>query len=125
MELRGIDPRLLPYAEEALKWARNALAGAGIDATITVTSVRRSWQRQQELREKWESCVARGEPTPPCAYPANRPGDSAHNYGWAWDSVIDPPEAMDWWVRVREAFGWRVPPNDLIHAEVPDWRRYA
>lgn len=79
-------------------------------------------QFQQELRDKWEACVARGQPGPPCAYPANRPGDSAHNWGLAWDSVIEPDDLMDWWVAVRRDFGWEVLENDKIHAQYPNWR---
>ena len=58
-----------------------------------------------------------------CKYPANQPGDSAHNYGLAWDSYV-PEEEMPLWVRIREYCGFAVPVNDEVHAELPDWREY-
>jgi len=80
-----------------------------------VTSTFRSWQEQTELRAKYE----RGE----SRFPANRPGDSAHNYGWAWDSVV-PAVDQDLWNEIRRYVGWEVLNNDIIHAQLPDWRQY-
>jgi hypothetical protein len=62
--------------------------------------------------------------TPECRYPANRPGDSAHNFGLAWDSTVDP-QFQGWWDYVRSAVGFQVLPNDRIHAQLPSWRRYV
>jgi len=81
----------------------------------TVTSVFRSWAEQTRLRERYE----RGE----SRWPANRPGDSAHNFGWAFDSVV-PAADLDFWTEIRRYVGFEVLPNDIIHAQVPDWRRY-
>lgn len=80
---------------------------------VRVTSKTRTLERQRELREAWEAGRSR--------FPANRPGDSAHNYGAAFDSVV-PDWARRWWTALRERAGLRVPPNDWIHAEVPRWR---
>jgi len=107
MQLRGLDSRIRPYVEYAHEIARYY----GIDPTVTSTY--RSWEDQTKLRAKWE----RGE----SRYPANRPGDSAHNYGWAWDSVV-PADQQALWDQIREYVGFRVPPNDRIHGEVPQWR---
>jgi len=109
MQLRGLDSRVRPYAEYAHRIANYY----GIDPTITSTF--RSWEQQQTLRSRWE----RGE----SAFPANRPGDSAHNYGWAWDSVV-PPAQQPLWNEIRRWVGFEVLENDIIHAQVPDWRRY-
>jgi len=109
MQLRGLDSRVRPYAEYAHEIARYY----GIDPTITSTF--RSWESQDRLRKRWE----RGE----SRFPANRPGDSAHGYGWAWDSVV-PASQQGLWNQIREYVGFRVPPGDLIHAEVPGWRQY-
>jgi len=109
MQLRGLDSRLRPYAEYAHELARYY----GLNPTITSTY--RSWEQQTKLRAAYE----RGE----SRYPANRPGDSAHNYGWAWDSVVQPHEQA-LWDQIREYVGFRVPPNDRIHGELPDWRSF-
>jgi len=81
----------------------------------TVTSVYRSWGAQQRLRSRWE----RGESN----FPANRPGDSAHNYGWAFDAVV-PAADQSLWDQIRAYVGFEVLPNDIIHAQVPNWRQY-
>ena len=96
---------------------------------MTVTSVLRDSTKQAELRRQYESCLARGEtvwpgnPDPRCRYPANQVGDSAHEYGLAWDSTCDPARLPDW-IGIRRAVGWQVPDNDPIHAELPGWRNY-
>jgi len=109
MQLRGLDSRVRPYAEYAHQIAQYY----GI--TPTITSTYRSWAEQIRLRTAWE----RGE----SRFPANRPGDSAHNYGWAWDSVV--PEAdQDLWDEIRRYVGFEVLPNDIIHAQVPGWRNF-
>ena len=109
MQLRGLDSRLRPYAEYAHEIANYY----GIDPTVTSTF--RSWESQTLLRGRFE----RGE----SKYPANRPGDSAHNYGWAWDSVV-PDHQQDLWDQIRRYVGFEVLPNDIIHAQLPDWRSY-
>lgn len=94
----------------------------------TVTSAYRSWEDQQRLydaRQRELACrAATGKAD--CgiqSYPVNVPGDSAHNFGFAFDSVV-PASSQALWDIIREAVGFRVPANDRIHAEVPDWRRY-
>lgn len=103
-----------------MKWAEDQ------GVRVEITSVTRTWAEQDKLYRNYVQCQTTGKAMPgmSCAYPANPPGASAHNYGFAWDSVV-PDELMPWWVAVREAFGWRVPPNDLIHAELPAWEQYA
>jgi len=121
--LRGLHPVLRPYAEALVAYANEQ------GMNVRITSVFRSMAQQQALRNNFELCVARGRfPSRDsygvgmsCAWPANRPGDSGHNYGVAWDSVAEKMD--DWTARRREA-GGHVPPNDAIHAELPDWRQY-
>lgn len=122
--LRGLVPEVRAAAERALSWA------VYYGLHVTVTSCYRSWAEQTALYNRYQKCVARGEqitpgnPNPECRYPANRPGDSAHNYGLAWDSVV--PAHEQWaWDYLRSYAGFRIPPNDRIHAEVPDWRQYT
>lgn len=113
---RGLHRDVRPYADYALQIANY------YRVPVTVTSVYRDLTTQARLRRAYETCVAQGRfPGPGCRYPANRPGDSAHNFGLAWDSVTEP-QYQDWWDAVRQWIGFRVPPNDRIHAEVPDWR---
>jgi hypothetical protein len=96
---------------------------------VTVTSVRRTIEQQAKLRANYELCLARDvfpseksfTPGMSCRYPANRPGDSAHNYGLAWDSWV-PDGYWELWNAIREYCGFRLDPNDRIHAEVPGWR---
>lgn len=125
-ELAGLDSQLRPYAEAAVEFAiQNGVRPR-------VTSVRRTWANQAKLYANYQTCVARGldgtgavlSPGQSCRYPANPPGHSSHQFGFSWDSVV-PQEEMDWWVAVREAYGWRVPPNDRIHAELPGWEQWA
>lgn len=120
IQTRGLHDQLRPYAD----WSLDLAAQYGIKPVVT--SVLRSWENQTTLRRKFENCVARGRfPSPPdCKYPANRPGDSAHNYGLAWDSWV-PADQMPLWIAIREYVGWRVPRNDLIHSELPQWRSYV
>ena len=123
IQFRGMHPELKPYAEYAVNIARYY----GLNPQIT--SVYRGMAFQARLRANWEDCRARGlYPSDvslayglSCKWPANRPGDSGHNYGLAWDSWV-PQDQMADWTAIREYVGWRVPSNDAIHSELPDWR---
>jgi len=105
--LRGLDPEVREKAECAFRIAHN------YGMIPVVTSIVRGWAEQLVLRQKWE----RGE----SQFPANKPGDSAHQYGLAFDSWV-PDDQMECWVDIRRFVGLRVPEGDLIHAERPEWR---
>ena len=115
--LRGLNPEVRRAAEAALAVA----SSRGLP--VQVTSAFRSLEQQAGLRDRYEKCVAVGRfpSAPDCLFPANRPGDSGHNFGLAWDSSTLENFQSEW-NAIREAHGFRVPPNDEIHAEVPDWR---
>lgn len=119
MQLRGLHPALRPYAEYAITVANN------YGVRPEVTSVYRSKAEQQELYDNYVRCLREGRfgKERGCMYPANRPGDSAHNYGLAWDSWVER-QYQAWWDYVRRALGWEVPANDRIHAQLPNWRSY-
>lgn len=122
IKTRGLDRSIRAAADYALSVA------AAYGVPVTVTSGRRSWAEQVRLRRQYESCLARGlrvypgNPNPACRWPANRPGDSAHNYGLAFDSWV-PAEYWGAWDYIRRAIGFHVPEDDRIHAEYPSWRR--
>jgi len=124
ISLRGLHPQVREAAERVLSWA------SSYKIPVTVTSAARPWAEQEKLRARYEACLARGEiiapgnPDSDCRYPANRPGDSAHNYGLAWDSSV-PEEWWPAWTWLRRAAGFAVPDNDRVHAEVPGWRQYV
>lgn len=127
--LAGLHPELRPYAEYALQLARvNGLH-------VTITSVQRGYAEQLQLRQRYLRCLdlyGRVGPDLPsdCHYPANEPGDSAHQQ-WAtrngragalaFDSSV-PEEERPVWTAIRRYVGFRVPENDVVHAELPNWR---
>lgn len=110
VKLAGLEPSVRAAARWALDWADF------YDVPVTVTSGFRSLSEQKRLRDAWE----RGE----SRFPANRPGDSSHNFGLAFDSVTEP-WAQEWWNHVRTLAGFEVLPNDLIHAQAPNWRQFV
>lgn len=121
--------QLHPEVRARVEWLLAVAQRNGIP--VQVTSTTRSSSRQAELRANFERCVARGAyPSSvsygaglSCKYPANQPGDSAHEYAVAWDSTV-PPEWQATWTALREFAGFRVADEngDPIHAEVPGWR---
>lgn len=114
--LRGMRDEIRPYAEYA-----HAIAEF-YNVTARVASVTRDWNEQQRLYNRYVACKNAGRfPSPECPYPANAPGDSAHNFGLAWDSVVEP-QYKKWWVDVRRWVGFTVYDHDDPHAELPSWR---
>ena len=120
LKLLGLHPDVKEAAEWALGWADY------YNVPVTVTSGFRSWQEQAVLRRNFENCVARGDfgKTPRCMFPANKPGDSSHNWGLSWDSVV-AIKFLPWWTHVRELAGFEVLPNDIVHAQVRNWRDFV
>jgi len=118
--LRGLHPDVRQAAEFAMAVAQH------FGISPRVTSAFRPWAQQVTLRRNFERCVAEGRfPSPPdCRFPANRPGDSSHQFGLSFDSVVDGRDQSNW-NAIRRWVGFRVPSNDLIHAEVPGWRRFV
>ncbi len=118
ISLRGLQPEVRRRADWALAVAKY------YSIPVTVTSAYRSWNVQARLRRNYEQCVAEGRfpSAPDCKYPANRPGDSSHNWGLAWDSTTEP-RYQPAWNAIRQWAGFEVLPNDQIHAQVPNWRR--
>lgn len=120
---------LHPEVRARVEWLQAVAQANRIPVTITSTTRSSSYQRQ--LRANWEECVRRGlypssaslAPGMSCRYPANRPGDSSHEYGLSFDSSV-PAQWLPAWTALRELAGFRVADEngDPIHAEVPGWR---
>lgn len=120
LKLLGVHPQVKEAAEWCLAWADY------YQVPVAVISGFRSWQAQADLYRNYQRCLASGEfgRTRRCRYPANRPGDSSHNYGLSWDSTIDP-RFQSWWDEVRRAVGFEVLSHDQPHAQVPNWRSHV
>lgn len=109
-KLNGLHPQVRAHA----LWT--IAVGELYGLRPVVTSGFRSVAKQRELYERFLAGRSR--------YPVARPGNSAHNFGLAWDSDV-PDERMADWTAIRRWAGWHVPENDEVHAAVPDWRRYV
>ena len=109
-QLADVHPDVESAAENALAWAE------WFGIPVRVTSGFRSLQEQARLRRAFLTGRSR--------FPANAPGDSSHNFGLAFDSRVAREDLSDWTI-IREWIGFRVPDNDVIHAEVPGWRRFV
>lgn len=118
-DLSGLQPWLVDYVVYAQnvhqlvsggEWnaARQRVDGG---TRPVITSTYRSRAEQQELYDN--------RATNP--YPVNRPGDSSHEWGLSFDSDV-PDAEHPLWRQVREYVGFRVPDNDPVHGEVPNWR---
>lgn len=119
--LEQLQPWVRERAEAAIRLFRIQTGARVIGGrlfggvTPTITSGYRSIEKQAQL-------YANRASNP---YPVNRPGDSAHEWGLAFDSSFaakDKARYMPLWTMVREACGFRVPANDEVHAEVENWR---
>lgn len=104
----GLEQRLIPYADAALRM------GQQLGLHPQITSVRRNWAEQEKLYHDFQHGLRQ--------LPANPPGYSAHQYGVAWDSWV-PDVELQLWNQVRGHFGWKLYPNDPVHAELPGWER--
>lgn len=109
MRFPGLEPVLVPYAEEAFRIAQR------MNIRPRLTSVRRNWGEQEELYANYQRGLSQ--------FPANAPGDSPHQYGVAWDSAV-PAVDQAAWDRIRASLGWKLYPHDPVHAEFPNWRAY-
>lgn len=120
LKLNGLNPSVRELAD----WCLQVAEYYGIP--VTVTSGYRSWADQERLWTNYQQCLLTGSygVTPDCRYPANRPGDSAHNYGLAWDSSV-PADWQAAWDYIRRYAGFEVLENDRVHAQVPEWRKYV
>ena len=106
--ISSLDPALQPAAIALLGEAQ----AAGLSPVIT--STRRTYAEQKRLYEQF---LAGRSP-----YPASAPGVGSHEFGWAFDMVVTPMDALadlgDLWESWGGTWGgnWRNP--DIIHFEL-------
>jgi hypothetical protein len=104
--LDALVPELQPFAHDLI----DAAGEAGL--LPRVTSTRRSHSEQMRLYARW---LAGRNP-----YPTAFPGTSAHEYGEAFDLIVEPYEALgdvgDFWQGMGGTWGGEADP---IHFELP------
>lgn len=133
--LDGLQPYVREWAIITLKVMQLQTGGVlGRDGNVTggimptVTSGYRDLDHQRQLRDLWVKSGKNPHPVRyagQTVYPANAPGDSAHNWGLAWDSDV-PDQYMPLWRDVRRYVGWVLSEpagKDDVHAEWPGWRQ--
>jgi len=97
-DLKTLHPQLVPWAQ----WIFSV--GKYNDGRLVVTSARRSPNKQSELYNNWITGRSR--------IPANRPGTSLHEHGWAFDLArlgVDPlaDPLLAWLGALWESVGGR------------------
>jgi len=115
--ISALQPDLQPWAQELV----NASAAAGLNPRITSTY--RSHAQQKALYDRY----LRGQQS----FPVARPGTSAHEFGWAFDMVTTPFDALADVGYTWEQWGgvWGGNPTrrgsgyDPVHFEWPGWRQ--
>jgi D-alanyl-D-alanine carboxypeptidase len=108
--LNQLIPELVPYARELIR-AANA---AGLQPRVT--STRRSYADQKRLYDRYLAGASE--------YPAAPPGQSAHEYGWAFDMIVSPLEELPAVGQYWESLGgvWGGHYHDNIHFEYPGFK---
>lgn len=103
-------PELQPFARDLV----NAAGAAGLQPRVT--STRRSGAEQARLYRR----SLQGMQT----YPVAPPGTSAHEFGYAFDMVVTPMDALPDVGRFWEEMGgvWGGEFNDPIHFEYPGFK---
>jgi len=97
-DLNQLHPALVPWAKYLYAYGKQN------DGRLVVTSTKRTPGKQFELYQRWLSGRSK--------IPANRPGTSLHELGWAFDMArlgIDPLDdaLLNWLGAVWEHWGGR------------------
>lgn len=108
--LRALIPELQPYAQQLI----NVCSQYGL--MPRVTSTRRSLREQTFLYERYVQGKSQ--------YPAAKPGTSAHEFGWAFDMVVEPMAALADVGKLWESWGgvWGGHYSDPVHFEYPGFQ---
>ena len=105
MSLNDLDPELADAAAALV----DAAGRAGLQPRVTSTVRTRS--EQARLYRRFLAGAA--------GYPVAPPGFSAHEYGWAFDMVLSPMEALADAGYTWQQWGGGWNPRDAIHFELP------
>lgn len=97
--------------------ARDLVAAAGAAGLQPrVTSTTRSYAQQKRLYDRYLAGMS--------PYPAAPPGHSAHEYGWAFDMIVSPLDALAdvgaYWEQQGGVWGGRI--GDDVHFEYPGFK---
>ena|SRR5713101_2807102 len=103
--LLSLDPDLRDAAQSLL----DAAGAAGLLPKITSTL--RSHSEQRRLYSRFLAGST--------GYPVAPPGQSAHEYGWAFDMVVSPLEALADVGYTWQQWGGGWSPSDAVHFELP------
>lgn len=112
--LRSLDSQFYPFADDFVR----SVAQAGYQPRVTSTL--RTQAQQARLYRRAQLGLSQ--------FPAAPPGTSAHEFGFAFDLLVSPMEALDdlgrFW---EEDFGgiWGGHFHDPIHFEAPGWKKLA
>jgi len=110
--LTDLDPELASFARDLV----DAAGRAGLQPRITSTI--RSHSEQRRLYNRFLAGQA--------GYPVAPPGQSAHEYGLAFDMVVSPMEALADVGYTWRAWGGGWNGSDAVHFELPgasEWAR--
>lgn len=107
--LNTLIPDFVPYA----KHLRDAAGASGLQPRIT--SARRSHAEQKKLYDRFLAGLS--------GLPAAPPGQSAHEFGYAFDMVVSPYEALadvgSYWQAMGGIWGGA---RDPVHFEYPGFK---
>ena len=110
MTLSGLIPELEQFGKALI----DECGRAGLRPQLTSTV--RSFSAQARLYKAYLAGRTR--------YPAAVPGTSAHEYGWAFDMIVHPIEALTDVGRLWESWGgvWGGRYHDPVHFEFPGFQ---
>ena len=110
MSLDSLIPELVPAARDLVR----AAGAAGLQPRVTSTI--RSHSEQKRLYDRY--LAGQSE------YPAAPPGQSAHEYGWAFDMIVTPMDSLSdvgaYWEQEGGVWGGHY--GDPIHFEYPGFK---
>jgi D-alanyl-D-alanine carboxypeptidase-like protein len=100
---------LIPELQEPARALVEAAGSAGLQPRVT--STRRSATQQARLYRRFLAGQA--------GFPVAPPGTSAHEFGWAFDMVTSPMEALADVGYTWQTWGGVWGPGDAVHFEYP------
>lgn len=113
ISLSALIPQLQPFAQALI----NAASQAGMSPRVT--STRRSTAEQARLYRRYLAGQSQ--------YPVAPPGTSAHEFGYAFDMIVNYAEYLPQLGQLWQSWGgvWGGAFNDPIHFEFPGFPKQA